>query len=499
MAISTTIRKIQFDTSGGFIASYPFAFKFWDETEIKATLSTPTGDVGLAYGVDYSISTPGDSGTLTRIITAAWVTATQLTIYRQLDLTQEVVLVNGGTQDADIYMQMVDRNVAMAQESDEVLDRLVRFPITDSGVSPDLPDADTRKGKFLAFDVTTGDPIAASGGMTVPCSAYMATVVDDADAISAQKTLAILPAASASAFDAVLVQAAGAAIKATIENIGLTYDAGNIPTLYARALIGNRYNLGDIVTNDCILTPGVDMPVVDRSVDNDITTAHYPTLVPYLRAQKAKIQGVTDFSVTVSGSTITFPNNAPGIAAVSLIINDATVSGWLNAGQPATVPAADYTTAATKRCVTIGGVEYPITGATLVSREVTVTGTPASGAQTASLYTYRITGSATSARLHKIAGFVGVVAGEADGVVVGGFRKMDQGQIHEHMIYGSNGAAGAVALVQMNTNLLQNLNVNIGALGSSIVAGSGGTPRVGKTNDPRTIGLNVYTWSKVYL
>jgi hypothetical protein len=114
-----------------------------------------------------------------------------------------------------------------------------------------------------------------------------------------------------------------------------------------------------------------------------LAAANYPLLVPFLRALKAKAGGVTDFSVTVSGSEVTFPNDAAGLAMIAAITEDKEFHGSFT----------DY------RSINVNGTDYPIAGITPASRIVTVTGTPTTGAQTGIIYPYRISGSTTTARL----------------------------------------------------------------------------------------------------
>jgi hypothetical protein len=272
---------------------------------------------------------------------------------------------------------------------------------------------------------------------------------------------------------------------------GLTLSGANQSQL-RQAIVALSHVVGELVMIETEETPGVYFPAIPRNVNTDVPSANYPALVTKLRAVKMKVDGVTDHSVTVAGSVITFPATTAGQNLVDVLQEDAIVSGFLNGGQPATF-AADYTTAATRRCVNIAGTDYAITGINSITRAVTVSGTPASGAQTASVYTYRVAGSSTTARLHKIAGFVGVAAGEADGEVVGGFRKMDRGQGHNHEnSFLKFQIGGGTVNISAGSNYPQAYP------GLPISDGTNGTPRTGKTTDPRTAGQYFYTWAGIY-
>jgi len=285
-----------------------------------------------------------------------------------------------------------------------------------------------------------------------------------------------------------------------VEQLGVTLDGGDSHQL-VKAIIGLSHSVGETVWNDLKKTPSEYFPAVPRNIDQDIDAAMYPLLVAEYRAEKADILGTTDFSCTVSGSDVTFPATAAGIAATALIVNDAIVSGWLNGGEDAGDDVADWATVSTRRCLNVAGTDYAIIGGVSATRVFTLSSAPPAGTQTVFIPTYRIPGSTTTVRLHKLTGFVGVVAGDAKGEVVAGWRKMDRGQGHRH------DAQYAVAFTNQSFAAGSNAIVLQGAASSpdtefaySITTDTiNGTPRTGRTTDPRTIGQYAYTWAAVYL
>lgn len=255
--------------------------------------------------------------------------------------------------------------------------------------------------------------------------------------------------------------------------------------------------VGMTVWSDIELTQTAKDAYIDRSVQKDVTAAAAPLLVAAYRAVKAKVLGVTDHAATVAGSVITMPNTPAANALIMLLQSDAIVSGWFNTGEPANfLGGADYSTASTQRCINVAGTDYAITGITALSRAITVSGAPASGAQTVSVYTYRVAGAATTARLFRIAGFVGVAAGDAGGEVIGGFRKMDRTQGHLHP------TIPAYNVINNGTGELTGGGGTAGTgktIGAPTTDGTNGTPRTGKTTDPRTVGQYVYTFAGILL
>ena len=264
--------------------------------------------------------------------------------------------------------------------------------------------------------------------------------------------------------------------------------------------IQNSHVLGELVLSELILTPSASFPAVPRNVNQDILAANYPALVPALRNQAASVLGVTDHAVNVAGNVITFGVAPETNALIGLIINDAIVTNYIDTGEPANfLNGATYAVAAAQRTITISNVDYAITGADAVARTITTAVNPPAGAQTATCYTYRVAGAATTARLLRIAGFVGVAAGDAGGEVVGGFRKMDRSQSHYHSIRG-----GGTAIVSLITNgQVMGATVFSSVVNNVVTApftdGTNGTTRTGKTTDPRTAGQYAYTWGAVFI
>lgn len=195
MALETELTKKSYNVSGGYLPTYEIPFPYWDEGDIKAVLTSSLGDeTEIHEGTDFTVSTPGPSGTLTKLTT--WWPADTLTIYRDRPLTQIDDFMNGDEIDADILETVLDRIVGMTQQLQEQVDRTLRVQISnEDAVTLELPDAATRAERFLAFD-SNGQPIAvdAIDPSLVPITPYMVDVVQSADVLEAQKNLGIVDA-----------------------------------------------------------------------------------------------------------------------------------------------------------------------------------------------------------------------------------------------------------------------------------------------------------------
>jgi hypothetical protein len=98
--------------------------------------------------------------------------------------------------------------------------------------------------------------------------------------------------------------------------------------------------------------------------------------------------------------------------------------------------------------------------------------------------------------LPRISGFVGVVAQDYDGEINAGWRRLDRLQGHWHSAsYSSNTIGGAIG--RMNNNNVNSYTAmasnNVDTVRDATTDGTNGTPRTGKTTDPRTYGQYVYT------
>ena len=119
--------------------------------------------------------------------------------------TEEILLLCGipETQETDLYDSGIlrleavelanDKLTRLIQQHSEELTRCLKFPPTDaSDLSSSVTDSVTRAGRYLYFD-DDGEPLPSQSvvSSTAVVSAYMETVLDDADADAAKVTLEI--------------------------------------------------------------------------------------------------------------------------------------------------------------------------------------------------------------------------------------------------------------------------------------------------------------------
>jgi hypothetical protein len=318
------------------------------------------------------------------------------------------------------------------------------------------------------------------------------------------------PAASNINFYLKLACQAAQEISNIITDAGFTPDVADFYQL-EKAFIAKRHAIGETVDSEIELTPVIYsaarstahpsypeyLPLIKRyDADHDVTSTMAPDLVTAYRAEVAKIRvGGTVYNSwtgTVSGSTITFATNAQNLALINLYANEAAANGFIQAQSATFSPL--YTGTA-QRCLRVNGVDYAVTSTSTGAYSITVSGTPASGSQTCQAPTYCIAGSTTSVRLPRISGFVGVTTQDYDGEVVAGWRRPWRIQGHFHGVVAPDAIYNTLA---SGTQYGEHFPADRAASNqftatAPISDGVNGTPRTGKTTDPRTYGKYTYT------
>jgi hypothetical protein len=196
MTLTTLVASKQY-AGNGSATTFPTTFRFFASADLRVLLTDTGGaDTEWMLGTEYTVTGAGDEGGGTVVVSTTPTDYTPavgetLTIIRETPQTQEFALPLGGPLPSTSIEQMVDRTVAEIQETTNQLSRKLGFPDSDSTtLSGELPSASTRADKFLAFG-PTGEPIAAAGTSANlgPVSAFIDTLLDDADAATARTTL----------------------------------------------------------------------------------------------------------------------------------------------------------------------------------------------------------------------------------------------------------------------------------------------------------------------
>jgi hypothetical protein len=318
-------------------------------------------------------------------------------------------------------------------------------------------------------------------------------------------------------------QSAGYAIKVYVSGpdtrqCAVTYGAGlveYIPAAMSQEFVwdgakwnktlmswADRYEIGSYIESDFDDTPSAKRPIIKVwDSDHILDVANYPLWVAKARAEKVKAWSgaayVTDHAVTVAGSVITGSGTAWD-NMLAAIVEDVAVHGGYTGYRPAN----------------IAGVDFAISNISTVAHTMTVTGSPATGAQTCIVYARRIAGSNTTARTYKDSGRATM---SPDGVLrMAGLRRRFHMQGHWHnwlmsnngtgiangstnnwLVGGGLAFSGAISGFQ---NVLSTGSKNTVSITDAIADASGnGTPITGPENEPNSSTVYRTVWAGVLI
>jgi hypothetical protein len=143
-------------TGSAGVGPYSFAFEILAATDIQVYKNTTLQTLTTNYTVTINANGTG----YVTLVTAAISTDT-ITIVGDRAIQRTTDFVTGGDLFANTLNDEFDSLVIFAQQIDEKADRGLKAPVTDpTDVNMVLPVKTTRKGKVLAFDSTTGNPVA---------------------------------------------------------------------------------------------------------------------------------------------------------------------------------------------------------------------------------------------------------------------------------------------------------------------------------------------------
>jgi hypothetical protein len=191
MTVSTAPTPLSYAGNGSTTA-FPVTWKYNAKSHVVATLRSSAGaETVWVITTNYTLTDPGDTGTLTAVVAPA--TGETLVITLEPPNTQSSDIPLGG----DFPSVTVEDGLDLAAQRDGKIEalflRALRVPKTDTqtGSLLELPIDSDRASKFLAFNAS-GKPIAAAGTSADlgPVSVFINTLLDDITDAEARTTLA---------------------------------------------------------------------------------------------------------------------------------------------------------------------------------------------------------------------------------------------------------------------------------------------------------------------
>ena len=152
--ISDVTRRIVYSGSAG-TGPYSFSFEVLEQADIAVYLNTTLLTITTNYTVTIAVD---GTGSVTLVSPATG--ADQVTIVGDRAIARATDFVTGGDLFANSLNDEFDSLVIFTQQVKETADRGLKAAITDpTDVNMTLPAKADRKGKVLAFDSTSGDPV----------------------------------------------------------------------------------------------------------------------------------------------------------------------------------------------------------------------------------------------------------------------------------------------------------------------------------------------------
>lgn len=197
-SINAVTRRVVYTGSAG-LGPYAFSFEVLVQTDVDVYFNTTK----LTLTTDYTVTINANGTGSITIVTGTNVPTTpdaddQIIIVGSRDIERTTDFVTAGDFRASAINEQLDALTIFDQQLLELSDRAITAPVTDpTSIDMTLPAKDSRKGKYLAFNTTTGNPEAGASSDDVTTLAAVTTdiatladIEDGTDATDAIQTVA---------------------------------------------------------------------------------------------------------------------------------------------------------------------------------------------------------------------------------------------------------------------------------------------------------------------
>ena len=187
--ISSTTRRIVYTGSAG-VGPYAFNFEVLAQTDIDVYFN----DTELTLTTDYTVTiAPAGTGSVTIVVGTNVPTtpdaADRITIVGARTIERTTDFTTGGPLFATSLNDEFDSLTIFTQQNKEEADRSIKAPVTDpSSIDMTLPKDDDRKGKYLSFNASTGNPEVVNNVVDVTTIAGIASDVTTVSGIASNVT-----------------------------------------------------------------------------------------------------------------------------------------------------------------------------------------------------------------------------------------------------------------------------------------------------------------------
>ncbi len=346
MTVSNTDRRTAGVVGEGVEQTLYFTFPISDTSDIvvKTRLTATGAETTLTETTHYTVTITDTGGSITTVPPFVADTST-IHIYSNTPIEQELDLTQGGSFNAENIEDSFDKLTKIAQEIDQKTDRMLMFPETDPVTSiSTLPSSISRAEKYLYFD-SDGKPAVLAGVVDtseVGVSAFMATVLDDANGAAVHATLGLLNENDMHSNSATL-PASQQSIKAYVDSgtVTMTNKTLTAPTITSPSITGTTTIANGATLTTPIISTGIQINGEisgDAFLDDDTMATASDTTV----ASSESIKAYVDAAVAAKTSYVDTSSEA---AVFSGVVTDA------NVFQDLDLSGANYLNEATRAVV----------------------------------------------------------------------------------------------------------------------------------------------------
>jgi len=369
--ISDVTRRVVYTGSAG-IGPYSFSFEVLANTDIQVYKNTTL----LTLTTNYTV-TINSNGTGSVTLVSAATGSDTITIVGDRAIQRATDFVTGGDLFANTLNDEFDSLVIFAQQVDEKADRGLKAPVTDpTDVNMVLPVKASRKGKVLAFDSTSGDPVAG------PALDAVTTVIEQSANINTVATnIASVNTVAGNNTNVTTVAGVSGAVT-TVAGISanVTSVAGNSSNINTVAGISANVTTVAGISANVTTVAGISANVtsVAGNSTNINAVAGNSTNINAVNANKTNIDTVAGISsnVTTVATNITAVNSAyTNIAAIIDAPNQATAAANSATAAAASAAAGMYSAVQDKSAnyTVVAGDAGDLIRVTTTSGAITIT------------------------------------------------------------------------------------------------------------------------------
>lgn len=151
---------------------FSMPFDFFDNDDVKVYVDGSLQTLGSDYTISGGDGSTGNVNFVSPVVGAEG--GSKIGIARRVSLERVTDFVAGQDINRAALNTQFDTLTAIAADLEDQVSRSIRLPDYNDDVNPvlDLPDLETRKGKYLGFDPVSGAPLVAGlstlGAISIP-------------------------------------------------------------------------------------------------------------------------------------------------------------------------------------------------------------------------------------------------------------------------------------------------------------------------------------------